>query len=85
MSKAMVEFELRKLVPIAHARRLIETAERPLADNVLRNAARRLSVLETNEQGRAAISAENIEILRHYWRAFGALHPRGVRTLGPSV
>jgi hypothetical protein len=38
----MAEREPRKLIPIAQARRLIETADRPLADNVLRNAARRL-------------------------------------------
>jgi hypothetical protein len=72
----------RKLIPIAHARRMIETADRPLADNVLRDAARRLSILEEGKLGRAAISFENIEILRRNWRAFGALHPRGVRTLG---
>jgi hypothetical protein len=81
----MAKAEPRKLIPIAHARRLIETADRPLADNVLRNAARRLSILEQGELGRAAISSENIEILKHYWQAFGALHPRGVRTLGKAV
>jgi hypothetical protein len=75
----------RKLIPIAFARRLIETADRPLADNVLRDAARRLSILEAGELGRAAISSENIEKLRQNWRAFGALHPRGVRTLGRVV
>jgi hypothetical protein len=81
----MTEFELRKLIPIAQARRLIETAERPLADNVLRNGARRLSVLEQSESGLAAISPENIEKFKQNWRAFGVLHPRGARTLGPSA
>jgi hypothetical protein len=81
----MAVTEPRKLIPIAHARRMIETADRPLADNVLRNAARRLSILEAGELGRAAISSENIEILRRNWRAFGALHPRGVRTLERAV
>jgi hypothetical protein len=81
----MAKLEPRKLIPIAQARRLIETADRPLADNVLRNAARRLSILEPGEFGRAAISAENIPKLRENWRAFGALHPRGVRTLGRAL
>ena len=67
--------------PLPRAIFQIGSVERPVHDQALRTAARKLNILTTDDEGRTAILAEAVPLLRILWQGAGVLRPRGCRSL----
>jgi hypothetical protein len=67
------------LLKLAAGAQFIGNEERPLYDEVLRDRAKSLGILERDKDGRYAIRQSLAKIMRVNWRTFGYLAPRGAR------
>lgn len=69
------------VVTIAVAARIIGDDDRPIGDDVVRKAAKRIGALERDDHGRAAVRLDIVHRLKEHYARSGYLTPRGVRTV----
>jgi hypothetical protein len=67
--------------PLPRAIFQIGSVERPVHDQALRTAARKLDILTTDDEGRTAILTEAVPLMRTLWHGAHVLCPRGCRSL----